>query len=298
MSILDLLLPPGCLACGAWTPGPPRFLCASCATRVRPPEPPLCRRCGGPAPTAMPGSVPGLVRGWVSDATPDSRPGAPRDAAPGSIPGPLGEDTCPACVDWPQALGQVRSAALLQPPADDLAHALKYGGWPEAAEEMARGMASLLPPGSGVLVPIPTTRRRLRRRGYNQAERLARALASKVPGWEVRELLLRPGEGGSQVALHREERMANVSGAFTLHPGASLEGLGCGPLVLVDDVLTTGATAAAAAQVLAGCGPGVVHLVTYGRALPGEGGRDPSRPLPPGFFSTWLRTGRRPRHAG
>lgn len=287
MSLLDLLLPPGCLACGAWVPGPTRFLCAPCATRVRPPEPPLCHRCGAPHPEAP--------------------------------------ATCPECADWPAVLATARSAALLQPPADDLVHALKYGGWPEAAEEMARRMVPLLPPGGGHLLPIPTTRDRLRRRGYNQAERLARALAQMAPQWEVAEPLARVRGGGSQVALHREERMANVSGAFTLRPEARLpdrpgvpglsslpgpsrsfgspearEGTATsvapgGPWVLIDDVLTTGATASAAAQVLEVAGLSSVHLVTYGRALPGEGGRNGPRPLPPGFLRTWLRTGRSPR---
>ncbi len=284
MSLLDLLLPPGCLACGAWVPGPPRFLCAPCATRVRPPEPPLCARCGAPASEAP--------------------------------------ESCPECADWPSVLASARSAALLQPPADDLVHALKYGGWPEAAREMARRMVPLLPPGGGRLLPIPTTRDRLRRRGYNQAERLARALARLAPGWEVAEPLERVRGGGSQVALHREERMANVSGAFTLRPDASfpdasgsevlsgpadpsgslevrapVQGSGArgGAWVLIDDVLTTGATASAAARALEAAGLSSVHLITYGRALPGEGGRNAPRPLPPGFLRTWLRTGRSPR---
>jgi predicted amidophosphoribosyltransferase len=196
---------------------------------------------------------------------------------------------------------KARSAALLRPPADDLVHALKYGGWPGVAAEMARAMTPLLEAlrreaggrGPTLLVPVPTTPRKERTRGYNQARILALALGART-GTEVADLLLRRGTSESQVALHREERMANVDGVFSVVPG-SLERLPAAPfLVLIDDVLTTGATASAAATALGDAGHRSVHLLTYGRALPGREGGDPATLPPPGFFQTWLRTGRRP----
>jgi predicted amidophosphoribosyltransferase len=284
---LELLLPPACLACGGWmgpspsasgSAAPRRQLCGTCASRVRTPEPPTCPRCAAP----------------LGEARPD---------------GP-----CPGCHDWPPALGLVRSAATLAPPADDLVHALKYGGWPEAAAEMARCLRPVFArlvrelgtePGQVVLVPVPTTPARARRRGYNQARVLADALvecATTTPapgaGPRVTEMLVRTRESGSQVALHREERMANVSGAFHVRPGA-LSGLPRTPVVvLVDDVLTTGATASAAATVLAEAGAGTVHLLTYARALPGRQGHDEVVLPPPGFFQNWLRAGGRSRRGG
>jgi ComF family protein len=265
--LLDLVLPPACLGCGSWmgpVRGEQRHLCPGCASRIRGASRPACPRCGAP------------------------RPGDPRRG-----PGDVAPSTCPECADWPTLIRSAGFAAMLAPPADDLVHALKYGGWPEAADEMARTMLHVLPPLADgrrrVLVPVPTTPARARRRGYNQAEVLARALARRGGG-KVLELLQRTGATESQVALHRAERMANVSGAFspvqTTPSGLSGEDV----VVLIDDVLTTGATASAAALALGEIGIEAVHLATYGRALPvGEEGTSALLPSP-GFFEKWIRS--------
>ena len=116
------------------------------------------------------------------------------------------------------------------------------------------------------IVPVPTTPGRLRRRGYNQAQLLAQGVAGRSAGTVV-DVLERRAEGVSQVALHPGERRANVDGAFSLRPGA--ESLISGKnLVLVDDVLTTGATASVAATVLETGGAATVRLLTFARSLP------------------------------
>ena len=203
-------------------------------------------------------------------------------------------DHCRECEPWPESLARVRSAAILVPPADGMVHALKYGGWPEMAAPMARSMARHLvelegEAREGTLVPVPTTRKRMRTRGYNQAELLARALGEGT-GRPVLGLLVRHGSGGSQVALHREERRANVRGEFRLAEGATVPNDGR-PLVLVDDVLTTGATASEIAEFLVASGANDVRLLVFARTLPGRT-RDPSGgdEPPPGFF----HAGRRP----
>ena len=159
----------------------------------------------------------------------------------------------------------------MAPPADALVHALKYGGWSAAAGVMADRMARRLreahelPPG-GVLVPIPTTAARRRRRGYDQSMRLARALSSRL-GLPVASALSRAGSRGSQVALPVDQRRANVFGAFG--PGEKAGALGThSHTILVDDVLTTGATAAAAVQALTDLGVRRVFLVAFARTLP------------------------------
>lgn len=236
--LADLLLPAGCIACGTWMPeGRGRELvCGGCRTRLRPASWPRCPRCHHPT-----GS--------------------------GRVP----SQACRECRDWPAELTRARYAYLLQPPADALVHALKYEGWRELAGEMAGPMdrALALPPArheGRIVVPVPTTRARLEKRGYNQAELLARALAGRLQLPLVRALHRIRG-GATQVALPPSERRANVKGAFALD-GPSAGRLQGAHVVLVDDVLTTGATASSAAVELAGGGASEVTVLAFARALP------------------------------
>ena len=203
------------------------------------------------------------------------RPRCPRCDLPRGT-GRREEPDCRECRAWPEALARARHAFLLEPPADALVHALKYGGWAELANEMGRSMARLrFPDGPcrAVVVPVPTTPERVRRRGYNQAALLAGAFAAER-GLDVCDALARRRGGATQVALHPSQRRANVQGAFTARPEA-FPALAGTRAILVDDVLTTGATAGAAASQLVAAGAAEVILVTYARALPGR--RDDGR---------------------
>jgi len=167
--------------------------------------------------------------------------------------------------------------------AREAVHALKYRGLPRIAADVAAAMVGLDVPGldTGLLVPVPLGRARLRARGYNQSERLARALGRR---WRrpVVDLLVRTRDTAAQTTLTPEARLANVAGAFETRngergtrnrsPGA------CSafpvprsaferPLVLVDDVFTTAATLAEAARALERAGAGTVLAVTFGRAV-------------------------------
>jgi ComF family protein len=177
---------------------------------------------------------------------------------------------CLECRDWSAALAAARYAYVLAPPATDLVHALKYEGWTGLAEPMGDAVAALEPPTEDptealVVVPVPTTARRLRTRGYNQAELLARRVA-EVRALPLAAALSRRGDHGSQTALTPSERRDNVRGAFA--PGTDAGRVRGGHVLLVDDVLTTGATACEAAVALAAIGARRVTLVTFARALP------------------------------
>jgi len=145
-------------------------------------------------------------------------------------------------------------------PARALVRGLKFGGLPRMAATMASQMAANAPPGcldSGALVPIPLHPARLRKRGYNQAERLAAELAART-GLPVHDCLERSGETATQVGRGRTQRLASIAGRVSVRRGASVPE----EVVLVDDVVTTGATLAACASA---CGGARVRAVAYAR---------------------------------
>jgi predicted amidophosphoribosyltransferase len=174
---------------------------------------------------------------------------------------------CRFCRPWPPELRWVRSGVWLGAEAREIVHHLKYDGYTPLAAFMAHVVTRAAPaPPAGVLVPIPLTPSRLKHRGFNQAALLAGALGTtwRLP---VRErLLTRRRESGSQTALTPEERLANVTGAFAAPADGAVEG----PVVIVDDVLTTGATLSAAATALASAGWRDLGAITFARALPYE----------------------------
>jgi predicted amidophosphoribosyltransferase len=175
---------------------------------------------------------------------------------------------CRFCAAWPAELRWVRSGIWLGPEAREIVHHLKYEGYEPLAAFMAATVARALPPpAAGMLVPVPLTPARLTHRGFNQAALLAHALGAT---WHlpVRErLLTRLRDSGSQTALTPEERLANVTGAFAAAPAGERGG---DAVVIVDDVLTTGATLSAAAAALSARGWRHLGAITFARALPYE----------------------------
>lgn len=233
-AVLDLIFAPVCLACDALIAAgdDARLVCRRCRSRLRASPPPCCERCGAP------------------------------HRQTGRAPPAFG---CAECAGWPDTLRFARSACLLLPPADRIVHQLKYRGWRDLGRPMAERMARVPWPAEAhepaVLVAVPTTTRRLRERGYNQAGLLADGLA-RATGREVRPLLRRVSGSRTQTALQPAARAANVAGAFDA--AGAINGA---HVILVDDVLTTGATAMECARVLDGAGACCTRLITFARAF-------------------------------
>ena len=144
-----------------------------------------------------------------------------------------------------------------------LARALKFRGAVALAETMAAQIAASAPAGvldRGKLVPVPLHPSRRRRRGFNQAERLARAIAHRT-GLPIADCLERAGPRGTQMGRDRDERLAALAGTVRVRPGVSAPP----EAILVDDVLTTGATMLACSRALRSAGSEQVAAVAYAR---------------------------------
>ncbi|RYF13525.1 MAG: ComF family protein [Comamonadaceae bacterium] len=216
--------PARCAVCGAW---PARPLCEGCAARFGQAAH-RCRRC--------------------------------------ALPLPAGVETCGACLREPPPLEACLAAVSYAYPWSGLVARFKFSGQPGWAGEFARRMAAI--PGcteelahADMLLPMPLAPRRLAQRGFNQALLLARALDR--PRTQAR-LLLRLRETGSQTALDRQARQANVGGAFGLDPLRARELRGAAVL-LVDDVMTSGASLHAAARAVREAGASRVAAVVLAR---------------------------------
>jgi ComF family protein len=167
---------------------------------------------------------------------------------------------CPHCRTHPPRFAFATAPYLHGGALADAIHRLKY----ERREDLGRALGVLFEacpgPKSDVLVPIPLHPRRLRQRGYDQARLLADAAAERF-GLPVAPLLRRVRETGQQVGRDRVARDRSVRGAFA--PSGTVVGL---RICLVDDVLTTGATASAAAGALLDAGAARVEVRTLARA--------------------------------
>jgi len=176
---------------------------------------------------------------------------------------------CANCEGLDFGFRYARSAVVVTPLILQVIHRYKYNRalWfePFLADLLERQAAPALGREQwDLIVPVPLHPRKEREREFNQAERLAQRLsqATRIP--VNGRLLRRVAPTRTQTLLTRRERLANVRAAFAMRPGAALEGR---RLVLIDDVMTTGATTGACAAVLRAAGAAEVCVWTVARGI-------------------------------
>jgi ComF family protein len=227
------LLPPRCLLCQGPGELPGRDLCNPCEADL-PWLRAACTRCGLPASAGLP-------------------------AAPG--------DGCGHCSDRPQPHRACHAPFLYDFPLTELLPSLKYRG----ALANARVLGTLVGESVvragrhgqvDVVVPLPLHRSRLVERGFNQSDELARYAAAVTGVGLDRHAMRRVRATGPQVGLPREERARNVRGAFVAER-SHVDGRN---VALLDDVVTTGATAAEAADAVLAAGAATVEVWCVARA--------------------------------
>ena len=217
--LLRRLWPASCLVCGlAGDAGADRDLCPACFAAL-PWNRHACRRCALPLP--------------VADA--DAR--------------------CGDCIASRSPLDHVEAGFVYAAPFDRLVPMFKFHQSLASGRLLAGLMADALRDAAAhapdaVLVPIPLHRQRLRQRGYDQALELAKPLARALGMRLDARLLQRPRATGAQSRLDKAGRARNLHGAFAVRAATSLPA----HVVLVDDVMTTGATLEAAALALRAAG--------------------------------------------
>ena len=191
--------------------------------------------------------------------------GSPWEFAPG--PGVR----CAACETRPLAFDRARAACLYDETSRDLILKLKHADRTDLSLLMARWLSRAARPlleEADLVAPVPLHRLRLLRRRYNQAAEIARPLAAMYGLACLPDLLKRVRDTATQGGRSAAGRRRNVAGAFTV-PAARRDRLAGLRVLLIDDVLTTGATAHACARALKAAGAAAVDLAVIAKVRAG-----------------------------
>jgi ComF family protein len=231
--LMDMAFPPRCASCHGAVEAEGNF-CADCFAKLRMISAPLCACCGIPFVVAIEDDM-----------------------------------QCPACLEAPPAFTKARAAMVYDAVSAPLVSALKFADqWAGLKRhgKMMAGAGSTVLKGADALVPVPLHWRRLLRRRFNQSALLAYAIAAETSLPCAPELLQRIRHTTPQMKLTRRERLTNVAKAFAVPPAAAAK-IKDKVIVLVDDVVTTGATAEACAKALLKAGAKEVRVLALARTV-------------------------------
>lgn len=233
LAALDLVFPALCPSCRSpLGPGRRDPLCGPCFTGIARIVPPVCTRCGLPL----------------------------------SLPRTVDAPYCLRCLAAPPAYDYARGAGIYAGALRDALRALKFQGKRAVARPLAELMleqaTATFAPDVDALVPVPLARHRLRERGFNQAELIAERVARVLTVPLRRRWLFRVRETSPQSDLTAAERRANVDRAFLATSAAAGK-----HVIIIDDILTTGATAGACARALRAAGASRIGVATVARVV-------------------------------
>lgn len=230
--LLDLLYPRNCVGCGDTAPEPFQYICWDCWSDVTPVSAPFCKICGDP------------VAGRVEH-----------------------QFVCYSCSDKKPAFEQARSAVRYEGVVGKALRQLKYEKALWLVPDLEKLLFSCLKAEYSqqefdLIIPVPLHPVHQRQRSYNQSDRLAKALGKHLKCPVKTNLLRRIFPTISQTNLTAKDRLSNVANVFKYKKGTELIGK---RILLVDDVMTTGATVGACAKTLRKGGAASVHVLTVAR---------------------------------
>jgi len=237
-ALTSVVFPAGCLLCNALLMHPRRIpLCETCLASFQRIAPPICRICGQPLPV----------------------PAEPRE----------GEPACRDCIEGKFGFQLARSFGVYEGALARAIVLLKYERIEPLGSFFAKRLFELVRSDAGlfsadVIVPVPLHRQKHRERGYNQVDLFARSLARRLDVPYRSVLLVRSRPRPEKHLLSREERWEAVHGAFAMLRGSRVDNL---RVLLLDDVMTTGATLDACARALHEAGARSVLGLTIARAV-------------------------------
>ena len=220
-----MIFPPNCAGCGKWG----SKYCGDCTKKTKIIQSPFCTICGQP------------------------------DIS-------LSADVCALCRSQKIHYQAARAWGIYEPPLSEAIHRLKYRNDIGLADEFAGHLLiklTTLKWNIELVTAVPLEKQRLKDRGYNQSEFLARRLAKRAGLDYVGSVVTRKRSTLSQVGLTREQRVRNVQGAFSADKGAVTNK----SILIVDDVITTGATMNSCSESLLQAGAREVYALTVARSI-------------------------------